>query len=212
MKLRVTFILALGSAMTLPAQAPTNAVKAHTSDLGFSYGLPSDWQVVDSQATLPQVKEQAAEKAGSDEEKRGVQCVQMALTARKGNPPSVIVVVAMPFDCFGQTMTEQDLPGFASGASEGLKRTFDLGEPVSSNYELGGHKMWVERAKGTPQGQTAPQYTIEVACGLLKKAAVCWMTMAAADADLAAFEKGPVALDGGAPAALVPTSVYAVKP
>jgi len=52
------------------------------------------------------------------------------------------------------------------------------------------------------------QYTIEVACGVLKKAAVCWMAMAADNAALAEFENGAVKLEDDPPAALVPAAVF----
>ncbi len=84
------------------AQTPAAAPEAHASDLGFSYSLPSDWEVVNANPTLPGVKEQAQQNAATDEEKKGVACVQIALTARHGEPASVLVVVELPFACFGQ--------------------------------------------------------------------------------------------------------------
>lgn len=158
------------------------------------------------------VKNQATQSATSDEEKKGVECVQVVLTARHGAPASVIVEVALPFGCFGQEMTEKDLPGFASGASEGLNQTFDIGQPVYGSYALNSHNMWIERAKGTPKGHPELPYTVEIACGLLKKAAVCWMTMAADDAALGTFEHGAAVLDGEAAAALVPATAFNNKP
>jgi hypothetical protein len=211
----VTPLLALCTA-TLLAQSPAPAVppgsQTHANDLGFSYNIPAGWDVVDAQATLPMVKDQATQNAASAAEKKGVECVQVLLTGRHGNPVSVIVEVALPFGCFGQEMTEKDLPGFASGASEGLQQTFDIGEPVYGSYTRGTHNVWIERAKGTPKGHPELPYTVEIACSLLKKAAVCWMTMAADDASLATFEHGAATLDGDAPIVLVPASAFDVKP
>jgi hypothetical protein len=178
----------------------------------MSYTLPKDWEVVDAGATLPQAKEQADQNAATDEEKKGLACVQVALTARHGDPASVLVEVALPFDCFGQQMSEKDLPGFASGASEGLKQTFDIGESVYGSYELGTHSMWIERAKGTPKGHPELPYTVEITCSLLKRAAVCWMAMAADDAALRVFERGAVTLDGEGAKALVPSTAFDKKP
>ena len=195
------------------AAAPTSAApQQHASGLGFSYSVPGDWEVVDTQGNLPGVREQAGKNAGSEEEKKGLACVQIALTARHGDPASVMVEVALPFDCFGEPMTEAQLPGFASGASEGLKQSFDMGEPVTANYSLGSHTMWIERAKGTPKGHPELPYTVEITCGLLKKAAVCWMAMAADDTALRAFERGAVNLDGEPSGALVPPTAFDKKP
>jgi hypothetical protein len=195
-------------------QAPAQAAAAqqHVSGLGFSYSVPGDWEVVDSQGKLPGVKEQADKNASSNEEKKGLACVQIALTARHGDPASVMVEVALPFDCFGESMTEAQLPGFASGASEGLKQSFDMGEPVTANYSLGSHTMWIERAKGTPKGHPELSYTVEITCGLVKKAAVCWMAMAADETALRAFEHGVVNLDGESSGALVPPTAFGKKP
>ena len=193
-----------------PPAAP--ASQAHASSLGFSYSIPSDWEVVDAQPSLPVVQQQVAKTATSEDEKKGIACVQIALTARHGSPASVVVVMALPFDCFGQTMTDKDLPGFATGASDGLKNTFDITDPVYGAYTLGSHGMWIERAKGTPHDNPNAAFTVEIACSLLKKGAVCWLALAADDAGLQTFEHGLVTLDSEAPIALVPADAFAKKP
>jgi hypothetical protein len=159
---------------------------------------------------MAQAKQQAAEKAGSEQEKKGLACVEMGLTAHHAS--SVIVDVALPFDCFGQQLSETDLPGFGEGASQGVKQSFDIGEPTSTTYALGSHNMWVQRVKGTLKGQPGPLFTIEISCAVLKKAAVCWMAMAQDDATLQAFEHTKVSLDGDAPIALVPPTAFVKKP
>jgi hypothetical protein len=193
-----------------PAAAP--AIQTHTSDIGFTYGIPSDWEVVDTQPALPVVKQQATQSAGSENEKKGIACVQIALTAKHGTPASVVVVVALPFDCFGQQMGDKDLPGFAAGASEGIKKTFDVSDPIYGAYSLGTHSVWVERATGSLIGHPEVKYTIETVCSVLKKGAVCWMAMAADDPGLQTFEKSTVTLDGETPAALVPADAFQKTP
>lgn len=212
--LSAALLSGIGLMAQAPAPAPANppSPKTHASELGFSYSMPSDWDVMDSAPTLPQAKEQASQNATDEEEKKGLACVQVALTARHGDPASVVVEVALPFACFGQEMTEKDLPGFANGASEGLKQSFDVSEPVFGSYALGSHSMWIERAKGNPKGHPELPYTVEVACSLLKKAAVCWMAMAADEASLIAFERGAVTLDGEAAISLVPATAFDKKP
>jgi len=202
-------LLVLGCAKLL-AQAPATPVM-HSSEHGFGYSIPSDWQVAEAQPTPDEIKEKQTKEAKSEDEKKGIACLQAAMTARHGDPPSVIVAMALPFDCFGQSMTEKDLPGFADGGAEGLKQSFDLTEPVHATYSLGNHGMWIERAKGTPKGNPETSYTIEIACGLLKKAAVCWMTMSSDESTLHTFENGAVVLDGDSFPALVPANVFEHK-
>jgi len=206
----IAFVLLLCAAL-LAGQTPATS-EAHASELGFSYSLPSDWDVVNATPTLPGVKEEAQKNASSDEEKKGVACVQIELTARHGTPASVLVIVELPFDCFGQSMTAKDLPGFAQGASEGIKQNFDITDPVYGDYMLGTHSVWIERAKGTPKGHPEAPYTVEIACTLLKKGAACWMAMAADDDALKMIEAGPVILEGESPAVLVPADAFAKKP
>ena len=67
-------------------------------------------------------------------------------------------------------------------------------------------------ALGTPKGHPEISYTVEITCGLLKKAAVCWMAMAADDTALHTFERGVVTLDGESPVALVPPTAFDKKP
>lgn len=207
----IALILCL-SGPILVAQLPIASPQTHTSDLGFTYSPPSDWKVVDPEPTLPRVKEQAKQDAASEGEKRGVACAQVGLTARHGDPASVLVIVELPFACFGQTMSAKDLPGFAQGASDGVKQSFDLSDSVFGAYSLGSHGMWIERARGTPKGHSEAPYTLEIACALLKKGAVCWMAMAANEDALKMFEGGAVALEGDSPTALVPVNAFEKKP
>jgi hypothetical protein len=211
----LTSTLALCCAQLL-AQAPTAPSPAanspHTSALGFTYSLPSDWEIIGEQPSLADAKAQQAQNATTEEEKKGLACVQIALTARHGDPASVVVVMDLPFDCFGQVMTDKDLPGFAQGASEGLAQNFDVGEPVYGAYSLDTHQFWIERTSGTPKGHPELKFTLEITCSLLKKGAVCWMSLAADENALHTFENGKVALDGDDAPALVPSTAFDKKP
>jgi hypothetical protein len=214
MKIHVlTIALALCSAPLL-AQAPASApeVQTHASEIGFSYGLPANWEVVDTNLTLPAVRQNVENEAASEDEKQGAACAQVALTARHGDPASVVVVVALPFACFGQEMTDKELPSFASGASEGLRKSFNLGDPLRGAYSLGAHSVWIERARGTLIGYADTKFTVETVCSILKKGAVCWMIMSADDAALQTFEHGAVTLDDDAAAALVPADAFVKQP
>ena len=197
---------AVGQEQQVPVPAPT------PNDFGFEYHVPSGWDSIDAQSTLPEVKAQQSANAKTDEEKKEIACIQVPVSARKGQPPSFLAAMALPFDCFGQIMTEKDLPGFAEGASEGPRAFFDFSEPTFGSYKLGDHSMWIERAKGNPKGHPEMSYTLEVACSLLKRSAVCWMTVAGDDASLKQFEGTAVTLDGDFNAELVPANAFEKKP
>jgi hypothetical protein len=199
MKAALLLCLATFSAAAFAQQTPGAQSRTYTSDLGFSYTLPADWEAV----------EPPAPPANPDA--KGLACVKMTLSARHGTPASVIVEAALPYKCYGQDMTEGDLPGFAASASQGLSENFDIGEPVTSTYKLGTHSVWIERVKGTPKSAPSIQYTIEIACTPLKKAAACWILFAADEAALGTFEAGNVKLDGDAPQPLVPASAFGKK-
>jgi len=203
----LSFLVLFGTACVLQAQS---IAVTHTSpELGFSFTVPADWQVMDTSAVA---KEQARQSAQTDDDKKGLACVQVGLTARHGTPPSVMTEAALPFDCYGQKMSQADLPGFANSASAGLEQNFDLGDPVYGSYSLGSHPFWIERVRGSVKGEPGMPYTIEIACSMTKKAAVCWMTMAADEASLKTFEQAPVSLDGEDPTPLVPTKAFDKKP
>jgi hypothetical protein len=191
---------------THPAAAPT------AENLGITYRIPQGWDAIDAQSTLPEVKQQQAANAKTDEEKKEIACVQIPISARRTTPPSFLAVMALPFDCFGQIMTAKDLPGFAEGSSEGPKKIFDFGDPVYGTYTMGSHSMWIERAKGSPKGHPEIPYTLEIACSLLKKAAFCWMTVAGDDRALDDFEGTAVVLDGDFFSQLVPATAFDKKP
>jgi|CZKF01.1.fsa_nt_gi hypothetical protein len=226
MKIRLIAAFFVLCAATLAAQAPTTPdaapvpippppppsdVLAHTNDLGFSYSLPSDWEVVDTKPMLPAVLQQAARNYGSEAEKL-VACVQLPLTAHHGNPPSAIVVMGLSFDCIGHPFTAADLPGIASGVSEGMKKSVEIANPVNNTYTLGTHSLWIQRASGSLIGHPEIKRTVETVCSVLKKGVVCWMVMTADDAALQTFENGTVTLDGDAATALVPADALQKKP
>lgn len=193
--------------VTLAAQGAQPSVPNTAAEIGFSYKLPPDWTSVTAARQPPDTVSSTAPLPP-----KGMACIRVPETARHGDPASVIVVVALPFGCYGQAMTAGDLAGFGSGAADGLKQTFDLTGPVQGVYSLGSHAFWVERARGNPKGHNDLHYAVEIACGVLKKGAVCWMAMAADEASLHAFEQMPVTLDGDAAKPLVPASAFDKAP
>lgn len=205
--------LAIFILMTAPLLAQDLALPAPSTEfLGFTYHVPAGWDQIETQSTLPEVKKRQMETAKTDDEKKMIACVQVPISARRGAPPSFLAAMALPFDCFGQIMTEKDLPGFAEGSSEGPRAIFDFGDPVFGSYSLGNHKMWIERAKGNPKGHPEMPYTLEIACSLLKNSAVCWMTVAGDNQALKEFESTAVTLNGDFFTELVPSTAFDKKP
>jgi len=206
-------------ALCLPfafSQAPASgrvstAAHTSTSDVGFSYSLPEDWEFVDMNSSFAAAQKLAQQTAGDDELKRGAACLRIALTAHHGSPGSMVAAVALPSACMGKEMTASDLPGFGIASAQGIQVGFDVGDPLVAEYSLGSHKMWAARAKGNPSGHPELQYTVETVCTLVKKGAVCWMALAADDSALATFEQGSVTLDKEAPFPLVPATAF-LKP
>ena len=182
------------------------------SAMGLSYKLPPGWAAVETKQSSPVVKTQPPQAPVTEEQRKGTACIEAGLTARHGEPASTLVVVLLPFKCFGQRLNGNDLAGFGAGAAEGLKEAFDIAEPVYGAYTLGSHRIWIERARGNPKGHAAIRYTVEIACGLLKKGAACWMTTAADEDSLKAFEQAPVKLDEEDAVPLVPANAFDAKP
>lgn len=204
-------LLVLAVAPALPQAAAHQAQSASAPDtlpLGFQYILPEDWQIVGVHPPSASRQKKQEQAASSARVKKGIGCLQVLLTARHGDPPTVVVVDALPFSCYGQTLTDRDLPGFGSGVAQGLKQAFNISSPSVASYLLAGHKMWIERARAIRKGKTAPQYTVEIACTLLQKGIVCWMAQAADEAGLSAFEESAVILDGAPAPALVPPDTF----
>jgi hypothetical protein len=192
-----------------PPAAPTTSAAPPTAqvqrdDIGFSFSLPSDWEFVAMPAAPKPVIPYPALVTAT----KGDACVEVALTARHGDPASVVVVMVLPFLCYGQTMTASDLENFGEGASQGMKQTFDLSGPMLTTYSLGSHTMWIERATGAPKDHAERPFTFEIACTVLEKGAACWLTMAVDATNLHAFEQAKVSFDGEPAVALVPANVF----
>ncbi len=188
------------------------AATTHTDPLGFSFSLPASWELLDMQPAIPVIRQRFEKDSTTEGEKKGLECVQLTFTARHGDPPSVILAVTLSFDCLGITMKDSDLPAYAVGTAEGLKKTWNVVDPHYSAYTLGTHSMWIERATGNPLDNPEAKRSLEVVCSMLKKGAVCWMAFVADDASLKIFEQAPVVLEGDAPAALVPANAFQTKP
>jgi hypothetical protein len=197
-------------ASSLLAQAPAQP-QTFSSDIGFAYTLPADWQAIDMTQALAALRQRSQQSAADDPAKKALACLQIPLTAHHGAPGSVIVAVQLPLACFGSAMTDKDIPGFAIGSSQGLQAGFDIGEPQTATYSLGSHSMWIARATGNPKGHPEFPYTVETVCSLLKKGPVCWMALAADAETVAIFEHAAVTLESDPPAALVPTTVVTKK-
>jgi hypothetical protein len=190
------------------APAATQLAQVDDSDVGFNYSLPADWEFV-APASAPKITVPYPDAVAA---KRGDACVEVVFTAKHGTPASVVVVMALPFACYGQSMNSGDLANFGAGAAEGMKQTFDVTDPVEGNYTLGSHAVWIERAKGTPKGHPENPFTFEIACTVLAKGAACWMTMATDWPSLRDFQRAPVTLDGDTFDALVPPHSFVSEP
>jgi len=198
------------AATPAPAAAPaaTQPAQVDDSDVGFNYSLPADWEFV-APPPAPKATVPFPDAVGA---KKGDACVEVVLTAKHGTPASVIVVMALPFACYGQSLKPGDLENFGAGAAEGMKQTFDVTDPVEGNYTLGSHAVWIERAKGTPKGHPENPFTFEVVCTLLTKGAICWTVMATDWPSLRAFERAQVTLDGEISPELVPPHSFVPNP
>jgi hypothetical protein len=200
-------------AASLAGQAPASAApKTYTDPLGFSYSLPADWELVDMQPALPAIRQQMGNEATSAEEKKGTDCAQVPFLARRGDPLSIVEIVTLSFDCFGQKMTDKDLPGVGMGMAEGVKKGFNIVDPAYGAYTLGSHPIWIERAVGNFTNSPDTKVEFEAVCAVLKRGVACWMAFAADDASLKVFERGRVVFDDDAPAALVPPDALTKKP
>ena len=180
--------------------------------MGFSYSLPLDWEIVDTKPMLPVVRQQVSAGATDADEKKGIECAQIDLMARDGNPPSVIEAITVSFDCIGQKFTEKDLGSLATGVAGGLKKTFTITDPVYGAYTLGTHSVWIERATGNFISHPDMKRSVETVCSVLKKGVVCWLAVTVDVAALQTFERGAVTLDGEASPALVPADALKKKP
>ena len=118
-RLVYALLLALAAA-PLRAQAPSPA--SPTAALGFTYTLPAEWKDAPTQSTLPAARQNAMQSAKNPGQELGVACAQVVLSAQTGKPPSVIVIVALPFPCYGQPLTAKELPRYAAGVSDEIGR------------------------------------------------------------------------------------------
>jgi hypothetical protein len=198
------------SATPAPSAVPaaTQPPQVENSDVGFNYSLPADWEFV----APPPAPRSTVPFPDAVTSKKGDACVEVVLTAKRGTPASVVVVTALPFACYGQTLKSGDLQNFGAGAAAGLKQTFEITDPVQGDYTLGSHAVWIERAKGTPKSHPENSFIFEIACTALTKGAVCWLTVAADWQSLRAFERAPVTLDGETSRELVPPHSFLSEP
>ena len=182
--------------------------KSYKSELGYSFAYPQDWVLMDTGASLPEVKQQAADEAKSDEGKQSANCAQMDMTLRHVSASGMIVAMALPFACYGQKLAPQDLAGFGGSVASGLSQAFDVQFSLTKTYRLGSHDLWVERDQATAKADATQSFLVETVCGLLDKAAVCWVGIVKDESDLATFENTAITLESDKPVGLVPAGVF----
>ena len=146
-------------------------------------------------------------------ETRATQCrrMELLLSRSKALGGGMVVVTAIPFDCIGRTLSEDDLPSLRSLASQDATGAAMLaaGMVRETKYILGSQTMWIDRATGTTMAQPKQPQIIETTCGMLKKAFACWSAVTSDDAALKEVEQSAVTLDDEAAPALVPASAIA---
>src|SRR5271169_4897431 len=108
----LAMLLAL-CAVPLMAQTPAPAADSQmdSDGLGFNYSMPAGWETVPGPPPAAPSPDVIANPKLAIV-KKGTACVQVVFTAKHGTPASVVVIVALPFACYGQTMEASDLPGF----------------------------------------------------------------------------------------------------
>ncbi len=179
-----------------------------TSDQGFSYSYPANWEVADSKPILPIAQMKAEEQATNKVEKTAASCMQVALLLQHGSPRSVILTLALEYSCLGETMKQGDLAALGSGIAESVGKNVNVKDPAYGAYKLGSHDFWIERAQANPKDHPERSFTLEVTCTILKKAMVCWMGFANDKDALDTFEGGRTGLEGEPPVPLVPPSAF----
>jgi len=192
--------------LATPAETPL-----FKSEGDFTFAYPADWEVLDMKPMLPLQRLKAEQEAKSDMERKGVDCAQVQLTIRHGDPASVIVIMFLEFKCLGLELKESELAATGMGVSQGLTRSFAVKDPKYGAYILGKHAFWIERADGSPLDHPEHQYKLETTCTLLKKGLACWLAMAGSADAITTFEGGKVSLEGDSPTALVPASAFALS-
>lgn len=204
---------AVPPAVPAPAGTDTPAPwsKTFTSNAGFTYTYPSEWEEVDAKPIMPAAKMHAEDSASSDVERKAAGCTQIPLLLRHGVPRSVIVVVVMPYACLDNQMKQSDLVGVASGVAAGLQKSYTITDPQYAAYKIGKIEFWAERAKGSPKARPEITQTLETTCGMLKSALVCWMGFASQDEDLRVFESGTTSIADGKPSPLIPADLFEAK-
>lgn len=206
-KLFLITAIFFAASLALHAQAPAQYTPL-TSDLGFTYTYPSNWEVVDFKPALPAMRSSLENSATSDAEKKGIDCVQVSLLIRNGSPASVIEALVLPFDCLGVTYKDSDIAAIGMGMAQGLGSSVDVKNPVYGSYKIGAHTIWIEKANGAFLSRPEQNMQLEVLCGVLKKGVVCWMTFAMNQDALNTFENSTVKLEDDAPAKIVPADAF----
>lgn len=203
---------ASNSSLNLGNAAPPGFT-AFSSDGGFSFDYPSDWEVLDAKPMMPAIQLKAEEKATTDMEKKGINCSQIALLLRHGVPASSLVVMVLPYGCVGPALNSNELAASAEGISVGIQKTYEIADPAYGAYKLGKHDLWIEHAQATSKAHPDQHFTIEIVCVMLKKAMVCWIVLGRDEDAIKMIEKSQVALDEDAVAVLVPaTALNGKKP
>jgi hypothetical protein len=115
---------------------------------------------------------------------------------------------------YPQSCTKMTLNGFAQASSDAIKgwRTqYNLDTHDWGRYVLGGYDFWVDRAAASPKDHPEQKLTLEMVCGLLKSAMVCWKARLHDEEAVKVLEGGLTSINDDGPEPLVPPSAFVKK-
>lgn len=181
------------------------AALLYSSDFGFQYTYPAGWTRVDTASMMPSIQMQQQARALTDKAKRAAACTHIGLLVTRSNPTMKIIIIELPYSCYGSSYQDSEVSTYGPGVLDGLGQQFDIGAPTSTTtYKLGKHSIWANRSHATLKQHPDQPYEMETVCTILSKAAVCWVAIAEQAQMLSVLEQGQVSLDGDPLVALVP--------
>jgi len=184
------------------------------TDFGFTSRYPTDWQ--DHTAYLAKQLPEQLKKLEREKDpmymlvRRQLACTQAVLFLSRGNPPSLIKVVALPNSCTKMDNSESAFVLSAALGSCSVDSTkYNLRETLQGAYRLGKATLVIERAVGSPKDHPEVNVTLERVCGLLRNTKVFWEGELHDEEAVKVFEGALTSIDGEEPSPLVPASAIA---
>jgi len=198
-------IARLGSVSTVPSTIPYDTKASHHFDIGagFTYEVPSDFHILDTEKWLASIKDDPTNPQSSDN------CSAYWLVATPEGNARMVTVRTYPLKCLNFTITTNNLPYLLSQAAINLQKKYITHNVEYGSFTAGSHTFGALRCTASLKGHSwEGDRSLAMVLSPIPNGLVEFFLMGRSPAELNAAMATTLKLDDGSETPLIPHSAF----